>query len=470
MSEPRQRGETHATPSGKRQRRAEPISKRTARNGAVTYEFRADVGVKPDGSRDRRRFTYRTLAEARRELRRITSEVAGGTYARRTTLTVDEACDEWLAGRRGIRPVTLEGYRNDLKPVRLHLAGKRIQSLTKADGDGLVEWMLAEGRRSPRHHRDGSLMSRVIELIGRHPEGITAAAIKAEFPGRDVHTCLSGLKRAGRVAQPHRAFYVRVPHVESEHPVRGLKPVTVRSTLTTFRMVMQSFVDQGVLPRNVIALVERPADVITSGETDGQTAKSWTVAEVEQFRRTVGEERLFACWLLSCYGLRRSEVLGLRWSQFEDETLRVRRSRVAVGSETIEGLPKSQRSRRDLPLPPEVVEALRALRTRQKAEALALGVSWSDDGLIAVHEDGRPVHHDWYSNEFQRLRQRAALRRICLKGLRNTSVSLMLASGIPVHIVAAWHGHDPAVSLSIYSDAQQDDLRAAGEALFGREA
>ncbi len=80
------------------------------------------------------------------------------------------------------------------------------------------------------------------------------------------------------------------------------------------------------------------------------------------------------------------------------------------------------------------------------------------------------MRHDLYTNEFQRLRQRAGLRRICMKGLRNTSVSLMLASGIPVHGVAAWHGHDPAVSLSIYSDAQADDLRAAGEALFGREA
>ena len=45
-------------------------------------------------------------------------------------------------------------------------------------------------------------------------------------------------------------------------------------------------------------------------------------------------------------------------------------------------------------------------------------------------------------------------------------VSLMLAGGMPVHVVAAWHGHDPAVSLSIYSHAQRDDLRAAGAALF----
>ena len=43
----------------------------------------------------------------------------------------------------------------------------------------------------------------------------------------------------------------------------------------------------------------------------------------------------------------------------------------------------------------------------------------------------------------------------------------MLTSGIPVHVVAAWHGHDPAVSLSIYSDAQLDDLRAAAASLFG---
>ena len=65
------------------------------------------------------------------------------------------------------------------------------------------------------------------------------------------------------------------------------------------------------------------------------------------------------------------------------------------------------------------------------------------------------------------MRERAGLRRIHLKGLRNTSVSLMLSSGIPVHIVAGWHGHDPAVSLSIYSEAQPDDLRAAAASLFG---
>ncbi|OFJ52210.1 site-specific integrase [Mycolicibacterium grossiae] len=466
----------------KRTRRAEPITKRTAKNGATTYEFRADVGTKADGSRDRRRFTYRTLAEARREYRRITSEVHAGTYARRTALAVTEACDQWLAGRRGIRQVTYQGYVDALKPVRRHLGGKKLQALTKADADGLVVWMLTAGRQSPRHYQPTSLAGRVAALIGEHPEGITAAAIKTAFPEADVHTCLSGLIRSGRVVRPRRAVYVladadsATAADQTGSTRRGVLPVTVRSTLTAFTAVVQSFVDQGVLPRNVVALVERPKDADAAhtatkdGDTETETtAKSWTVAEVERFRESVRDDRLYACWLLSCYGLRRSEVLGLRWSavNLDTGTLSVRRGRVAVGAETVEGGPKSRRSRRDLPMPAELAEALRTLRQRQRAEALAVGVGWSDDRLVAVHEDGTPVRPEWYSDTFHRLRESVGLRRIKLHGLRNTAGSLLLDQRQPPHIVAAWLGHDPAVLLSIYADAKADELRAAGASLFG---
>ncbi len=87
-----------------------------------------------------------------------------------------------------------------------------------------------------------------------------------------------------------------------------------------------------------------------------------------------------------------------------------------------------------------------------------------------MHEDGTPVRPEWFSRTVHRLCERAGLRRIKLHGLRNTSTSLMYTSGIPPHITAAWHGHDPAVSLSVYSHAHPEDLRAAGAKLFGREA
>lgn len=452
-------------PPPRRKRRAEPINKHIAKNGTVTYRFQVDIGTKPDGTRNRQQSTYRTLTEARREYRRITTEVARGTYTQLTDITVDEACDQWLADRRRIRRNSLERCRQNLKPVRRRLGKKKLAHLTKQDGDALVEWMLTEGRRPPRQPRPDSLASQVAAVIARHPDGISTAGLKAEF-GRDIHHCLAGLIRAGRVTRPRHAVYVSAPPPTAAAP-QGVKPVTVRSTLSTFSMMVQSYVDQGSLPRNVIALVDRPPDNIADHDEDETTAKSWTMSEVEVFRAAIADERLAACWLMSCYGMRRSEVLGVRWRRFDAAALRVRRGRVAIGRATEENLPKSRRSRRDLPPPADLVAALRALKTRQKAECLALGIPWSDDRLIAVDETGTPLHPEWYSAEFQRIRKRTGLRRIPLKGLRNTSVSLMLASGIPVHIVAAWHGHDPAMSLSIYSDVHRHELEAAGAALFG---
>ena len=199
------------TAAARRTRRAEPITKRTAKNGTVSYEFRADVGVKPGGSRDRRRFTFRTYAEARREYRKISSEVAAGAYIARTNITVDEACDAWLAGRRGIRQVTLYSYEMDLKPVRRYLGGRKLQQLTKADGDALVRWLLTEARTSPRHYRADSLAGRVVTLVSEHPKGITAAELTAALSGGDVHSALSALLATGRVTRRTGGVCTRPP-------------------------------------------------------------------------------------------------------------------------------------------------------------------------------------------------------------------------------------------------------------------
>ncbi|OBF93067.1 recombinase [Mycobacterium sp. 852014-52450_SCH5900713] len=238
-------------------------------------------------------------------------------------------------------------------------------------------------------------------------------------------------------------------------------------------MVVQSYVDQGVLARNVVALVDRPkdrdADDADGQDDDSDAERAWSLAEAETFRAAVADDRLFGLWLCSLYGMRRSEVVGLRWSAINLDTgmLSVRRGRVVVGGQAVEGDPKSKRSRRNLPLPADVVAALRALKTAQKREAMALGVRWSDDRLVAVREDGTPVRPEWYSDTFQRLRERAGLRHITLHELRHTSVSLMFDRGVAPHVVAAWHGHSPEVALRIYTHVKAAELQAAGSALFG---
>ncbi|WP_460697304.1 hypothetical protein [Nocardia thraciensis] len=173
----------------------------------MTYTFQIDIGTKPDGTRDRQRFTYPTAAVARREYRRISTEVAEGKYVRFTNLTVDEACDEWLDGRRGIRTISLRGLINDLKPVRRKFGGRKLADLTKADGDALVEWMLTAGRVDRHRYDPESLTTRIADFIANHPDGISTRAINAEFPDGNVRSSLSALLRTGRITRLRRGVY-----------------------------------------------------------------------------------------------------------------------------------------------------------------------------------------------------------------------------------------------------------------------
>lgn len=453
----------------RRSRRAEPIDKRTAKNGTVTWTFQVDVGTRPDGTRDRQRFTYDTQTIARREYRRITSEVAAGTYVHVTTLTVDEACEEWLTGRRFKRGVTAANTRNHLKPARRYFGKTKLAQLTKADVDKLVKWMETEGRVNQRANVDPkSLNSRVHAFVALHTDGVTAKAIQVEFPGQDIHTRLSALLKAGRIQRISRGVYA-VAEADGGAQPRGVKAVTIRSTLTALTMMVQSYVDQGKLPRNVVKLADRPHDEIDDRDEDDDMddPKAWTPAEVQRFRQAAASHRLYAAWLMSTYGMRRSEVLGMRWSRVSPDKVKVRRGRVAVGTTTEENGPKSKRSKRDIPPPPELVDALRVLKVVQMAECDLLGIEWSDDRLIVVDEVGNPLRPERYTDEFQRISRAAGLRRIQLKHLRNSSVSLMHALNIPVHSAAGWHGHDPVMSLSVYPVVHGDDLAAAGNAAFG---
>ncbi|MEV6335622.1 hypothetical protein AB0M12_13020 [Nocardia vinacea] len=189
-------------------RRAEPINTHTVDNGKVSYWFQIDVGVKPDGKRDRRRFTYTNKTEARREYRRISTEVAAGTYVAPTKTTVGAHITAWLDGRRDVRRVTVEGYRHALKPVVDRPGSLPLQQLTKKHVDDLVNWRLTEGRGGHRAASDDA--AAVLAFVGLHAEGVRYAAVTAKF-GEKAGRYLDRLRVSGRVVRPKRGVYVSAP-------------------------------------------------------------------------------------------------------------------------------------------------------------------------------------------------------------------------------------------------------------------
>jgi integrase len=234
--------------------------------------------------------------------------------------------------------------------------------------------------------------------------------------------------------------------------------------LTVLSMALTAAMKRGLVARNVARLVDRPA-------IEHREMSAWTPQQVEQFREHVRGDRLYACWLLTLAGWRRSEVPGLEWSavDFDAGAVSVAQGRVVVrGAGTTTGAPKSERSRRTLPMPAHVMAALRALRTAQAAERLLLGRAWSDTGLVAVSADGGPIRPETYSKTFARHCKAAGVPPIRLHDTRHTAATRMLDSGTTVSATAKWLGHDPAMTLRLYGHVYDDALASAGDALFGR--
>jgi integrase len=383
-------------------RKSDPIRKITTITGETRYRFIVDVAkpVKINGKvkRDQRCFTYSTKKEALAERARIISEREAGTLVHRRKVTVTEAVEGWLAGRRNLRPSSQRNYANALSLVTDRLGDLQLQALTKSHLDDLVRELETSGRR------------------------------------------VGNLKR------------------------KGLGPRSINLTLTIFGGVLEDAVKQGHLVRNVAKLVERPK------ETKAEMA-TWTERQVQTFLEAVAEDRLSAAWQLSTYGLRRGEILGLRWSDvnFEAKTLTIRLSRGEIGRKIVEGEPKTERGKRTLPLDDSLMAALRALKATQAQERLSAGEAYSagcrDCGgqHLVVDELGRCVRPEWYSDRFRRISREAGLPAIRLHDTRHTSATIMVLRGVPITVVSKWHGHATAAfTLAHYAHSQDEALAAAG--------
>ncbi|MEP6760790.1 MAG: site-specific integrase [Sporichthyaceae bacterium] len=250
----------------------------------------------------------------------------------------------------------------------------------------------------------------------------------------------------------------------------GRSPRTVTLTLVVLQQALQDAVQQGLLLRNVAALVQRPRQ-------QHREMESWTLDQSRAFLAHVANDRLCAAWLLTMHGLRRGEVVGLRWTDVtldgDDPTLQIRHTRVLVDGHPETSEPKTAPGRRDLPLLPNIASALHAFKAQQQREAETAGAAYEDSGLVVVDEPGRPLRPEVFTDTFRRRAREAGLPDIRLHDARHTAASLMLELGYPVHVVAAWLGHDPVMTQRVYAHVHTEALRALGrsfdQALSGEQ-
>jgi integrase len=196
--------------------------------------------------------------------------------------------------------------------------------------------------------------------------------------------------------------------------------------------------------------------------------------EAKKLLATAKSERLHALYVLALYlGLRRGELLGLQWEHVDLDacTLQVVQSLQRVGGKLQLKAPKTRKSRRTVPLPPPVVEALKAHKIAQGKERLAAGPDWHDTGTVFASAVGTPMEPDNLRRSWYRVRKVLPEPLPRVHDLRHTCVTLLLTEGVAPHIVQEIVGHSAIdVTMTIYAHTSLEEKRKALRLLGDRLA
>jgi integrase/predicted RNA-binding Zn-ribbon protein involved in translation (DUF1610 family) len=249
------------------------------------------------------------------------------------------------------------------------------------------------------------------------------------------------------------ALYAKLASQGKRDGKRGLSPRTVHHVHTCLHRAFKDAVRWGRLFRNPVDAADPPR-VAGPGSRE---MKTWSAAQVRAFLEATKDDRLYPLWRLFCLtGMRRGEVLGVKWQDIDLEAgrLSVRRSLVPLGGEVIVSEPKTARGRRSIALDVETVEVLKAQAARQLSEQQQFGEAWTDSGYLCTKEDGEPYHPEVVSRSFRQAVRRAMLPMIRPHDLRHTHATLALQADIHPKVVSERLGHaNISITLDTYSHA-----------------
>jgi len=230
---------------------------------------------------------------------------------------------------------------------------------------------------------------------------------------------------------------------------KTLSPGTLIKHHNLLRSALSQVVIWRTLTRNVAEAVKPP-------KVSRKEMRALTGPEVHRMLEACEDTAWHSIFhTLTWTGLRRSELLGLRWKDVDLilASLRVVQSvqRLNTG-EFIVQEPKTASGRRTIALSPASCLVLREHREKQEADATLLGRQLAEDDLVFSHPDGSPRDPSTLTLAFRRLTRRVGLDGVRLHDLRHTMASLYLEQGVNPKTVAERLGHaSVTITLDLYS-------------------
>ncbi|MFI1470616.1 tyrosine-type recombinase/integrase [Streptomyces wuyuanensis] len=232
---------------------------------------------------------------------------------------------------------------------------------------------------------------------------------------------------------------------------------TAKESHRVLRTALSAACREELVTRNVAALVEPP-------RAKSRELSPWTLDETLDFLAAARKDPLYAAFVLAiAMGLRRGELVGLRWVDvdLDKRVLYVRqqtqrRRGVLYDDET------KNRRRRALPLPAMCIPPLRWHRMRQAAAKGRAGERWQESGYVFTTRTGRPVEPRNVYRSFTRVADSAGLRVVRLHDARHGCATLLTAAGVAPRVVMEILGHSQiSITMDVYTHVVHDTQREA---------
>jgi integrase len=233
----------------------------------------------------------------------------------------------------------------------------------------------------------------------------------------------------------------------------GMAAQSVRRIHVTLHKAMRRANRQGIVERNVVALVDPPRLAHVEMRT-------LTAAEAKRFLAASRPDRLHALFVLAVTsGMRQGELIGLRWHQVDLDRRLLRITAGAALTETGREIAetKTRRSRRPITLTDLAVRALECHRSLQFDERAAHGLEWNELDLVFPNRAGRLLNGaNLLHRDFHSILEAAGLPRLRFHDLRHTFATLALEAGIHPRVVSDMLGHASVqLTLDRYSHVNQ---------------
>ncbi|UEA60690.1 site-specific integrase [Gordonia otitidis] len=406
------------------------VEKVTLDSGDIRYEARLDMPL-PDGGRRQQKRRFRT-AKAAADWLADAQEAARAAATPKSSMTVKDAVESWLAGRR-ITETTRAAYTAALAPVVDRFGDTRVQVLEAADVEELIADLQQGKGPGERRWKRTSINPMLTKL----------------------KSVWHDLERRGVIERDAIQWIEPLRKRDDEEAAEGAMDVSDRLSDAE----VEKLLDAHMLTKELelAAAVGGPRSEVVMAVARAPFVE------------------------LALLGLRRGEIAGLRWGSVDLDagTIRVaERTRVVVSGRQVDGVSapiidrkrgKSRSSTRVLPLPASTLAVLRATRERQRRwrrDAMHEGRQWGSgrDGHVLLHAvDGRPVAprtlDDWWTEALVF----AGVTHRRLHASRHTAASRLFAAGLSAAQVAEWLGHSDGgvLALRTYTHVAGSELTAA---------